>query len=75
MGDIVVIYINKLNTGKSVINLEVHFPELTNLQCLSHEIKIGYNSLPPFEKDVLIVFEKSSLTESTSLGKYSLTPY
>jgi hypothetical protein len=31
MGDIVVIYINKLNTGKDAINLEVNFPDLNNL--------------------------------------------
>ena len=56
MGDIVVIYINKLNTGKDAINLEVNFPDLNNLQCLSHKINRGYTSLPPFQKDMLIIF-------------------
>jgi hypothetical protein len=31
LGDLVVIYINKLNTGKEAINMEVNFPDLTNL--------------------------------------------
>jgi hypothetical protein len=56
MGDIVVIYINKLNTGKEVINMEVNFPDLNNLECLSHKISRGYTSLPPFQRDMLIVF-------------------
>ena len=75
LGDLVLIYINKLNTGKEAINMEVNFPDLTNLECLSHNINRGYTSLPPFQKDMLIVFEKISLTESTSVGKYNLTPY
>lgn len=75
MGDIVVIYINKLNTGKDAINMEVNFPDLNNLQCLSHNIHRGFTSLPPFQKDMLIVFQKINLTESTYLGKYNLTPY
>ena len=56
MGDIVVIYINKLNTGKEAINMEVNFPDLSNLECLSHKISRGYTSLPPFQRDMLIVF-------------------
>ena len=56
MGDIVVIYINKLNTGKEAINMEVNFPDLANLECLSHKISRGYTSLPPFQRDMLIVF-------------------
>lgn len=75
MGDIVVVYINKLNTGKEMINLEVIFPELLNLECLTHPVAKEYTSLPPFQRDMLIVFEKVVLTESTKLGKYKLTPY
>lgn len=70
-----VVYVNKLNTGKEGINLEVIFSELINLECLTHQIGKIYTSLPPFKKDMLIVFEKIVLTESTSLGKYKLTPY
>jgi hypothetical protein len=47
----VLVYANKLNVGKSAINLEVYFPDLKNLECLSHSISKGYTSLPPFPKD------------------------
>jgi uncharacterized protein YabN with tetrapyrrole methylase and pyrophosphatase domain len=31
MGDIVVIYVRKMNMGKELTNMEVNFPELHNL--------------------------------------------
>jgi len=63
VGDIVLVYVNKLNSGKDAMNLEVYFPDLKNLECLSHKIGKGYSSIPPFKQDVLIIFEKIKLTE------------
>lgn len=75
LGDIVIVYINKLNSGKETITTETYFPELKNLECISDKIGTGYCSLKPFKQDILIIFEKIILTEETSLGSYSLSPY
>lgn len=75
LGDIVVLYISKINSGKEAITVEAYFPELKNLECLSHKIGTGYSPLPPFEQDILILFEKKVLTEATSVGNYSLSPF
>lgn len=48
LGDLAIVYISKLNYGKETISMEVCFPELKNLECLSHKIGTGYTSIPPF---------------------------
>jgi hypothetical protein len=56
MGDIVIFYVQKVQGGKDSQNLEVHFPELTNLRCLTHKVGKGYTSLKPFGRDMLVIF-------------------
>lgn len=56
LGDIVIVYIDKLNSGKEDISIEVNFPALNNLECLSHKIGSGYSSIPPFKQDALMIF-------------------
>jgi len=75
MGDIVIVYIQKVAGGKDASNLEVNFPELTNLKCLTHKINKGFSSLKPFGKDMLVVFEKIDLTAETKVDHYSISPF
>ena len=48
MGDIVVLYIRKIPGGKDAGNLEVYFPDLTNLHCITHDIGKNYTPVSPF---------------------------
>jgi hypothetical protein len=48
MGDIVVLYIRKVPGGKDAGNLEVYFPDLTNLHCITHDIGKNYTPVSPF---------------------------
>lgn len=75
LNDIVFIYIKQNNMSKKTIQLEVHFPELLNLKCLSHNIGCEYTYLEPFADCVVIVFEKIDLTAATRLGKYTLESF
>ena len=75
MGDIVIVYIQKVAGGKDAHSLEVNFPELTNLKCLTHKISKGFTSLKPFGKDMLVMFEKEVLTGETKVDHYSITPF
>lgn len=74
MGDIVIVYVKNIST-KDIHNLEVNFPELTNLNCLTHKISKGYSSLKMTGKDTLIIFEKANLTEVTKVDHYSISPF
>lgn len=55
--------------------MELSFPELKNLECINQKIGTGYSSLPPFEKDALVIFEKKILTEATSIGSYNVSAF
>lgn len=77
LGDIIFIYVEKKNEKKKEIFIEVSFPELMNLQCVSHpEIRRDnqYHKLN-FEENVLIIFEKIMLTEETHIRKYHLEAF
>ena len=64
LGDIVVIYVKTQNPdSNNKTQMEVHFPELLNLKCRTHNIGKGYSSIPPFGEEALIIFEKINLVE------------
>jgi len=47
MGDIVVLFIRKIYGGKDASSLEVYFPDLTNLHCITHNIGKNYTPVSP----------------------------
>lgn len=53
----------------------MQFSAIKNLECLSHELKKDFTALEPFEKDMLIVFEKIDLIEETTLGTYIIESF
>lgn len=75
LGDLVVVYVEKTNAQKKAIRVEVQFAAIKNLECLSHELKKDFTAIEPFEKDLLIVFEKIDLIEETTLGTYIIESF
>ena len=75
-GDIVAVYIVKTNNKKDTVNVEVYFPEISNLSCISHHdvVKGAYKSFE-IREDLLIVFEKIDLTGETHMHKYLIEAY
>ena len=48
MGDIVILFAQKSNGSKDEIQMEVNFPDLINLECITHKFGRGYSAVPPF---------------------------
>lgn len=76
IGDIAYIYIKKVSRKESV-TVEVNFPELMNLECISHpEIKRSesWQSYAVSDK-LFIVFQKIDLTAETQIRQYYIEAY
>lgn len=76
IGDIAFLYIEK-RSQKPEISIEVNFPELMNLQCISHpNIKRSdqWTSFKFVDK-FLIIFEKIDLTAETHIRQYFLEAF
>jgi hypothetical protein len=76
IGDLATVFIkNKINGGKA-LKLEVGFPELQNLKCISHpNIHKEFIVLENVGEELLLIFEKVDLTAETRLGKYVIESF
>ena len=63
----VIVYLHNTSKRRKSLKVELDFPALQNLECVSHEISKLKSATVDIEDHLLVVFEKVALTEETAI--------